>query len=80
MENTKPYMRECSALLAGTCSNGFPVKRACILIYGIPPCMDEEASGRLYPITGSPLKEKSSLLGMQTRARKPPGLSSQERS
>lgn len=53
----KNFMRECSALIAGKCTNGFPVKRACILIHGVPPCMDEDESGRLFPITGSPLKE-----------------------
>ncbi len=47
-------MRDCSALVEGKCSNGFPVKRACILIFGIPPCMDEDQSARLYPITGRP--------------------------
>lgn len=39
--NSPDPMRRCSALLAGKCKNGFPVKRACILIFGIPPCLDE---------------------------------------
>ncbi len=50
-------MRNCSALNDGVCSNGFPVKRECILIHGLPPCLDENESARLYPITGSPFKE-----------------------
>lgn len=57
-EFRKSLMRECSALVPGEgCRNGFPVKLACIMIHGIPPCLDEEEAGRLYPITGNPLKE-----------------------
>lgn len=53
-----PERGPCSAYSNGECSNGFIATAPCAGTAGTPPCLKEELCGRLYPITGDPLKER----------------------